>query len=197
MKNPMNAPPPTSRPRPDNFRGAFTLIEILVTISIIALLLSLGVAAISAMYGEADKSRTQVMLRQLQGVITEYAAHTKGSLPAPNNDIAQVVDDIKDNGGDAAEMMLRSIDKQFWDGGSYNGPDDAQAILDAWDNQIVYFTKDGTNTAVSDTGTQPQRPQPYFASSGKDGEWGSYTDGNIDEPDDDAKDNLFSFEMGQ
>jgi len=195
MKNPMNAPPPTSRPRPDNFRGAFTLIEILVTISIIALLLSLGVAAISAMYGEADKSRTQVMLRQLQGVITEYAAHTKGSLPAPNNDIAQVVDDIKDNGGDAAEMMLRSIDKQFWDGGSYNGPDDAQAILDAWDNEIEYVQADGTGDSAINQ--QPKRPQPYFASSGKDGEWGSYTDGNIDEPDDDAKDNLFSFEMGQ
>ncbi|NBC11696.1 MAG: prepilin-type N-terminal cleavage/methylation domain-containing protein [Planctomycetes bacterium] len=183
----MNKPHPTSR--------AFTLIEILVAVALIVLLLGLGVAAISAMYGEADKSRTQVMLRQLQGVITEYGAHTKGSLPEPDNNIADVVDDIKSNGGDAAEMMLRSIDKRFWDGGSYSGPTGAQAILDAWDNEIEYVEADGSN---GDTGNNmPARPRPYFASAGADGEWGSYTDNNIDEPNPAAKDNLFSFEVGQ
>ena len=191
----MKAHPPTSRPRPDNSRGAFTLIEVLVVISIIALLLGIGVAGMSALYGEADKSRTQVMLRQLQGVITEYAAHTKGTLPAANNSIAVVVGDIKSNGGEAAELMLRSLDKQFWDGGSYSGGTGNQAILDAWGKQIEYVAANGAN---GDTGNNmPKRPQPYFASAGKDGEWGSYTNGNIDAPNADAKDNLYSFEMGQ
>ena len=191
----MNAQTPTTRPRPDSSRRAFTLIEILVTISIIALLLGIGVAGMSALYGEADKSRTQVMLRQLQGVITEYAAHTKGTLPAANNDIAAVVGDIKNNGGEAAELMLRSIDKQFWNGGSYNGGTGNQAILDAWGKEIEYVQANGTGDGAINQ--QPRRPQSYFASAGRDGEWGSYTDGNIDAPNPAAKDNLFSFEMGQ
>ncbi len=178
------------RPRPK----AFTLIEILVTISIIALLLGIGVAGMSALYGESDKSRTQVMLRQLQGVITEYSAQTRGTLPAHHNNIANVIGDIKANGGEATEMMLRSIDKQFWQGGQYNGAAGGnQRLNDAWGKEIEYVQANGTGDPAINQ--QPKRPQPYFASAGPDGEWGTFSTTAV--PDAAAKDNIFSFEMGQ
>jgi len=177
--------------KPTPRHNAFTLIEILVAISIITILLAIGIAAMSAMYGQADISKTQIALEQLEGARTEYIAFNRGNQPAFGG-IASVLSEIRANGGDEAVKMLNSISNTILDDGS-NTP------IDPWGNPIVFIGTNGQSDGGGVTG-QPQRPSsslPYFASRGPDGEWGTFAGGDPTEPDDDAKDNLFSFQSGQ
>lgn len=176
---------------PSPKQSAFTLIEILVAISIIGILLAIGIAAMSAVYGQADVSKTQIALEQLTGARDEYVAFNRGKQPAYGS-ITSVLAEIRNNGGDKAGQMLDSVTKTILDTGS-NTP------VDPWGNAIVYIGTNGEDDGGSVTG-QPQRPSstlPYFASAGPDGEWGSFTSGDPARPNADAKDNLFSFESGQ
>lgn len=180
---------PRTRPRP----AGFSIIEMLVLVSIILILSAIGIGAISQLFGTAEARKTQAILRQLGAALTEYTAHTRGSQPLmtetadPEDPDIGVVGDMAANGGEAVTKMLATIREN----------NDGQLAIDAWGRPIVYINGlDGRSHNGTISG-QPLRPLAYFASAGEDGEWGEFQDGDVRKPDTAAADNLFSFEVGQ
>ena len=178
----------------------FTLIELLVVISIVIMLIGIVLAGTRHWFIQTRKATTQTVLRQIAGTLTEYTAVTRGEVPGINKEINAIIQDLKNNGGDSTELMLRSVNKKFWSP-SYEDPD--VVLIDSWGNEIEYVGPDGTNDNgaitgdITTTNQQPKHNIPYFASAGPDGEWGEFTNGNPYEPDDEAKDNIFSFDLSQ
>ena len=64
---------------------AFTLVELLVTISIIGLLAGLSIPAIGAARASAAKGKDLSNVRQIAGCILAYSAELGGQLPGPLN----------------------------------------------------------------------------------------------------------------
>ena len=64
---------------------AFTLVELLVTISIIGLLAGLSIPAIGAARASAAKGKDLSNVRQIAGCILAYSAELGGQLPGPVN----------------------------------------------------------------------------------------------------------------
>jgi len=201
---PKNIPHPTS-----HRRAGFTLIELLVVITIIVLLLSIVVVAIGRMHEARRHASTIAMLNQLSGVLAEYEAQTHDTLlpdPSPTkNSLHSFIRQVIFLGdGNPAEMMLRTIKPEYWNvryvrldtnpGYTDTTTSHPLEIIDDWGTRIEFVGADGTNDDLTlASNRQPMRPKAYFASAGPDELWGEFTDGNPDDPTDDAMDNLFSF----
>ncbi|MEI7721110.1 MAG: type II secretion system protein [Verrucomicrobiota bacterium] len=67
------------------WRGGFTLVELLVVISIIGLLAGLAIPAISTARKSGHKAKDLSNVRQITGAILNYATELGGTLPGPAN----------------------------------------------------------------------------------------------------------------
>lgn len=204
----------------------FTLVEILVTIGIISLLVGLSLAGMQKVRENSRRQNTSSMLSKLAATLTEYEVQHKGKLRPPiDGDINTFITSVMRLGNDnPAERMLRNIDERYWAPTPYiynpnaigkntsSTPADL-VLIDDWgtpadlanSKEIEYFHGDGTNDDPDDSYTvpvgklidnQPARPKPYFGSAGPDGKWGTFTNNDFNQPDADAKDNLYSFQIG-
>ncbi|MGE5611342.1 MAG: type II secretion system protein [Bacillota bacterium] len=65
-------------------RNAFTLVELLVVIGIIAILMGILLPMMSKVRGQADRTTCQAQLRDVGAAFTMYMTDSKGVLPAVN-----------------------------------------------------------------------------------------------------------------
>lgn len=199
----------------------FTLIEILIVISIIVLLIGLLIGGAAMMRKQSQVEQSRVTVNAVAGVLTEYQArvdrvpqYTTGvSYPAIENDptnpttfapsIEFFVVEMKKVAG--AKTILQGIEDNFR--GNLDGDVDVSGqpldeIVDTWGNPLRYPPFDDNGTAANPdddfygdtTVGLPHQKRPYVASAGADGLWGTFTD---DVPDADAADNIYSFEQKQ
>ena len=170
---------------------AFTLIEILVVIAIIAVLVSIVVVAASRMMIQADTSATRITLQQVMSAATEYTAQTNqvidfsGTSNPPEESIETFVADVIQV--PEARNMLLSIDGKLLIDDNNDG--DPDRIIDPWEQPLQYRSWQPANTDAiqGDSADLPERgsavePRPYVASSGPDEKF--QTD-----------DDLYSFEL--
>ena len=122
-------------------RPAFTLLEILVVIAIIAVLASLTLGGMSY-YGEKMKySRTQVLIASIESALEQYKADN-GAYPSGAN-TAAVFTALY---GDGSNVYLSTLNPDFR-GKQKNV--DAGEIIDAWGNKLGY-TYPGSMNPPSD-----------------------------------------------
>jgi len=62
-------------------RGAFTLVELLVTIAVVAVLASLAAGTVHGLIGRADGADALVKIRQMGAAVLHYPADHNGKLP--------------------------------------------------------------------------------------------------------------------
>jgi type II secretory pathway pseudopilin PulG len=85
--------PPSSRESPKNAR-AFTVIEVLVVLSVIVLVISLALPALARVRQRSREARTLSMLRQLAAGLSLYTADHKETFPyfgTPGDPLAPIV----------------------------------------------------------------------------------------------------------
>lgn len=174
-------PRPAKRHRTTAARG-FTLIEILVTISIIALLLGISAFGVIKVQQGAQRNRVKAMFESLHGAQTNYQSanqsriiHDGGALSSSEYFVFACLQHP-----DSAEAMKSAT----------NGPDtyvdkDGDGnfeILDPWGTPILYIAinnADGTanNSTDNEPNTKfPVSRDPFFVSAGQDGEFGTDDD---------------------
>lgn len=84
----------------------------------------------------------------------------------------------------ATRDMLKKLGKQVLTDDNNNG---YLELRDGWGNKIVYVERVENSSGI--VAFLPEHPRPFFASAGRDGEWGT----NINDPR--AADNLYSFNI--
>lgn len=194
--------------------AAFTLIEILVTISIIAILAAIAFPVMTALLQAATATQTKALLKQLDSAVVEYEAksQTKPIGPLVTNY------DYPDGSGTASDDasfrtvavnrltsvaesrdILNTVEKN-----AIRTRDPQQnviAVNDGWGKPVRFFpgtlAMDDAGYSVAATRIENlgmrRRKNPYFASAGQDGVWGTI-DEATDTPDAAASDNHYSFE---
>ncbi len=192
---------------PTTPRRGFSLIEVLVVVSIIVILVGLALAGINFAYQRSEESNTRALLGSLAGVEKEYRAQTGQYVhPVPPATMAQqdsvngelnrtvtaplanFLDKVQDNSAVAGEM-LRRIQPQLLTIDTTTNR--ITAIKDPWGTNIYYYRGDG-NTNVTGR-TLPKQPHPYFVSAGADADLGTVDANN--NPIGKSADNLYSFEV--
>lgn len=193
--------------------AGFSLIEILVVISILALIISVGVVMGSRMTAEARKTQTKSMLQALIAANDEFrAVRQQGNI---NHDGAYPINwaDQYTNGSSmssserfvagcrqipaAEQIMLAAINsgastsnKKLLADSNSNNYDE---LIDRWGTQIEYRTlNDGTGsgpgTGVSNT-LLPISRAPIFVSAGPDKSFDTMDDNINSLPDGSTQDN--------
>lgn len=157
--------PPTPRP------NAFSLIEILVTISIIGLLVGISVFAMAKVRDQAKRQATIAALQGCANALAEYKAQTGLSPSAGTGDIDDLVTELLASNIADVRNIIAAIGTDTTDDGN---PD---TILDGWENTIHYVRMNDAS------GTYPRHRQAFFASPGPDKNFG------------DDEDNVYSFEL--
>ena len=167
-------------------RRGFSLIEILVVLSIIALLLSIGVVVALRMTTEARREQTRAMMEGLLSANDEYKAvrqgasisHTAdGSLSSTENFVEACLE-IKT----CEEIMMVALNSSTSQGLERiykNG-----SIFDRWGTELEYRqSNDQTGTGPAnqngdtvDNDKLPRSRDPFFASAGPDKAWGTDDD---------------------
>ena len=184
--------------------GGFTLIEVLVVVSIIVLLLGVVGGGWLVARDRAQTRVVRVALSQLAGTSTEYGVQTRqivlyGSGYSNNNDsdyasIEAFITAVKDNARPAYDL-LQTVNESLRIDMDNDG--EPERLNDTWGRAIRYYP--GTETYPPSASFDPPalglplRKQPYFASAGPDGQWGSIDNDNV--RDEQAADNLYSFEI--
>ena len=177
-------------------RRGFSLIEILVVLSIIALLLGIGVVVALRMTTEARREQTRAMMEGLLSANDEYKAVRQGSSISHTGDfngetlssterfIASCLQ-IKT----CEEIMMNalnsstsdSLDRIYRNGG---GSGNYKSVYDRWGTELEYRQSNGqTGTGPAnesgsavDNDKLPRSRDPFFASAGPDKEWGTDDD---------------------
>lgn len=213
---------------PRNSSG-FTLIEVLVVVSIIVIVIGVIVAGISGAFGTANDKRTGLVLQQLANSIVEYEAQTGLDFPLPPSgtnyysfpassqsdhmryersidDYIEAISEVPE-ANDAFELVngnLRPNTSSDSDNDTADGLDPAtpdlnndlpDSVLDAWGNPIRFVpTSPRAGYPTYRAAGLPIRRDPYFASAGTDGIWGTF-DSENNPLDDGALDNIYSFNV--
>ena len=198
-------------------KTGFTIIELMVVIGIIIILAGIGLVTMNVLNEQAVKDKTRMVIRGAAGAGTEYEAqiasvinHT-GSSPV---DWGTNKTGTADTSVSEPATSLSSIERFVWalwqiedtqnrlkrfddmlvdaDGDGF------YELNDGWGRPLEYV--DGTNapltpmpTPNSNFSTLPRRNAFFLACAGPDGEWGVVN--NQNQPDDPAKDNIYSFDM--
>ena len=150
-----------------------------------------------------DSAKDQVMrvaLGQLAGARVEYSAQTK-QVPAylgsyannPAADAASIdffVTTVKNNARPALDLV-ETLDVALRV--DTNGDNVIDRVVDTWDRPVRYYPGSEYGGTDQTARGMPLRKEPYFASAGEDGDFGSI--GTDNEPDDAAMDNLYSFDL--
>lgn len=179
--------------------GGFSLIELLVVISIIGLVLAIGTGVAIKMTTEARKEQTRAIMNGLLAANDEYKAVTQGqdiaqSGPVPGTIFTvggteryiAICSQIKSCDEIVKSAVLsastESNERTFRDGNN-NG---FKSVYDRWGNAIEYRTFNDQTGALSaspfNDGTRvlnsllPLSRSPFFASAGPDAEWGTEDD---------------------
>ena len=182
-------------PSPDARHRGFTLIEILVVISIIVLIAGLVIGGGAVLRKQSKISQAKATLAAAAGVETEIRATRLGK-PVLHTDAPSSYGDHKEieyfvvvatNTSDTSSKMIQALSPIDTDN------DNRDEIVDTWKNPIIYRSKNPINSSASPDARFPRYGYPFFASAGPDGQWGTFNSDN--EPDDEAKDNLHSFEV--
>jgi prepilin-type N-terminal cleavage/methylation domain-containing protein len=158
-------------------RGGFTLAEVLIAISLIALLTGLILGGASYMKASSEVSRTRLLLQQLKNLDIEYRAQSGYivSFTEAENEEGQSIetfveavmgfDDIRDMLYAVGDAYLVEVDP------------DTTRVVDAWGKPLQYraYMKEEAE-AYPGAGNLPRHgtskePQPFFASAGPDGEF--------------------------
>ena len=190
-----------SRPRR---RAGFTLIEILVVISIIALLIGLVAGGALIAQGSATVNRTQSLMRSLLGAQEEFKSQSGLGIDLNHDGISPVnwgagpfAQNAPGFTGSAGAGGLSSSERFVV--GSFlfeqsadalraaaqgrgtlvdNDGDGFLELHDPWDNEILY--RNGNDQTGSFDGINnnllPLNRSPFFISAGKDGEFGTDDD---------------------
>lgn len=178
--------------------GGFTVVEILVVVSISLLLLGIGAAVAIDMVADMRREQTRAMMKALLGANTEFKAVR--NQPAVNHDGTYPINWPTEGLGSAssceryvaammqvasAEQMLtaainsstgQALDRTYKD---TNG-NKVNEIYDRWGTQLEYrSSNDGTGTGPG-TGVAnkklPVSPFPFFVSAGPDKTFGNDDD---------------------
>lgn len=161
--------------------GGFSLIELLVVISIIGLILAIGVGVALKMTAEARRTQTRAMMNGLLAANDEYKA-VRGSgisIDGSSSDSSteQYVDACLTVNKCEEIMMaaLNSASSSALERTYKNG-----SVFDRWGTEIEYRTNnDGTGsgpgTSVSNANL-PKSRDPFFASAGPDETFGTDDD---------------------
>jgi len=168
-------------------RRGFTLVELLVVISLIGILATLVVSVGSAVRGKAAEDQTRAVLKVLDGAIDAYRDALNNRVPAayvnwrtdpPPNETAQAtaarrntawlliqlerINAAQKQIDTISEDLLKEVAPNFDPDGQ--GPRDCTCILDAFDNPLNYQAAAGAG------GT------PVVISAGANGIWGDADD---------------------
>ena len=152
---------------------AFTMIELMVVVAVILILLTIGGLVATKIAGTGEESITTSVLSAAMDVMAEYEVRIEQKTTSTN--ITQFVTDTR-------QISAVAEKYHYFPSGTFTGT----TILDGWDNEIRYVTNGATLN-------MPRHPQPYFASAGPDGDWGTVDANNV--PNDDAADNVYSFDL--
>lgn len=139
---------------------AFSLVELLIVIGIIALLATIGTIAATSFARKAKEQKTHAIMDLLMGAITAYQEST-GAYPFKNESTWRECDNtfytfIK--GDPAAFDKVKLMPKDSF---ITNSSGEATGFWDAWENPLYYNAKGGMG------GT------PALKSYGADGQTGS------------------------
>lgn len=186
--------------------AGFTLIEILVTISIIALLLGIGAVGMTQVQKAARAAQVKSMLEGLKGALTEYQTQVQY---LPNHGDSGNITWSTVNGGDGSNYIsserfvyacsqVPAADKQLLaavSSGSSSanerifadkvGGNGINEIYDVWETPILYRSSnlggEGNPDGTATPGLPLPTPQysskhPFFVSAGPDQEFGTEDD---------------------
>lgn len=175
--------------------SGFSLIEILVVISIIGLLLSIGTVVALKMTAEARREQTRAMLEGLLAANDEYKAVRQGQSISHTGPIANLSSTEQFIAAcltiqTCEEIMMaalnssgsESLDRIYRDGNtSANG---RKSVYDRWGTEVEYRpvndrTGAGPPNEKGDAianNLLPLSRDPFFASAGPDQQWGTDDD---------------------
>jgi len=163
---------------PATARPGFSLIEILVAVSIIVILVGIAGFAWSSMVEQGKVSSTKALLQQLQSIEAEYriqagSSHNHQVTPAS---APSYVDTPMERFVYVAMQIPEARDMMKTISGSHAIDQDDDGItdqvVDDFGNPVTYRL----NADASDPDNLPVYPRPFFASAGNDGEFGTDDD---------------------
>lgn len=187
-----------STARPPRHQAGFSLVELLVTIAIIVLLISIGAVVATKLVAQARLTEARTMLEALKGVNEEYKAlqgqtiNVSGTTPinwalvagsGKMSSVERFVYICKQN-ATLDTMLMSAIRNEneavFKDRFQDSDRNSFTDIRDRWFTQIEYRKSNngkgsGPSTAVANS-KLPISRNPFFASAGPDREWGTDDD---------------------
>ena len=179
-----------SRRNQRNFAPAFSMIEVMIVIIIIAGLSALSVMAVKGMWQQSAIDHTRIILAGAMAAATEYQAQTgliidhTAAISNTEGRIERFVEKVMNL--DAAERILKSRGKDAFD---------EERLFDSWGRVVDYVAYVDHRDGYRSDDHLPERNNPYFASAGSDGKWGNEEYLSSDEQTEAKMDNIYSFDI--
>jgi prepilin-type N-terminal cleavage/methylation domain-containing protein len=199
--------------RSPHARG-FTIIEVLVVVTVILILLAIGVSVSPVIQNAMGESKTKAMLRSADSLLQAALAETDQTMNQGDGPVFQSVHELVEFASrhDGLRTMLEAFGENLQKtGGTWR-------IIDGWKIPIHLMATDDHDTATDHDGGGPYEPlpteaqgvndnyqpdlpdlprdRPYFASRGPNGYWGDHDSGNNTRQER-AADNYYSFDLEQ